>query len=183
MENLDVKIRWIHYNNDSHNASGSIAGASTAFTIKQVLPGAYRLTNHLPKGSSDYGDADTFHTSMEVAKEAAKPYASAFFQVFADTVINHPAIRHIDKVTRFDFPGQLCHEDCRFYGGDGEHDDIVTEKHDGGWSISNPRTGWLFVNPSQDWEEPRERLSHPDSARFLWPLEEALDQAHFMQCG
>jgi len=181
---LNVDIHWTHYNHDRHNATGSVGGAFAAFEIDRVLQFGYRLKVNLPKQMFDTSKAESFHITMDEAKEAAKPYASAFYVNFADSVLSHPAIRHIDKVTRFDFPAQLCHGDCKFYGGDGQHDDIVMEKHaDNAWTISLPRNGWLYVNPSQDWDEPTATLDDPASARFLWPLEEGLEQVHFMQCG
>lgn len=204
MDNLNVEIRWIHYNSDPHNATGSVAGVMDAFVIDRVLPGAYRLKVNLGRPFSSLSRGmESFHPDMEGAKATAQPYAAKFYRAFAISVTGHPAIRHIDKVARYDFPAQLCHEDCDFYGGDGQHDDIVVEKHAANaWTISRA-DGRLYANPSQEWATPAtvtlgkrgsEALAQhgidvpagmkaPWLEGFLWPLEEALEQVHFMHCG
>lgn len=185
MENLHVDINWIHYNGDTENATGFVAGA-TAFVIKNVLPGGYRLTVNIPEPMyMSRWERESFHTSMDAAKDAAKPYASTTFRNLASAVVKHPAIASIDKVTQFLFPAQLCLGGCEFYGGNVEHEDIMVEKHtdSGRWLISR-NDGRLYHNPSQEWLAPT--TTGTDMAwlaDFLWPLEEALEQAHFMHCG
>jgi hypothetical protein len=185
MDNLHAEIHWIHYNKDPNNATGSIGGAHAAFTIKQVLPNCFRLKVNLPEGFREIRDDEyLYRPTMDEAKDAAQPYADRFFQTFADSVLSHPAISYIAKVSAFHFPAQFCHENCAFYGGDGQHGDVDVERvggTDGKWAISRD-DGCLFT-VSQDWETPHAVLANPASEHFLWDLGEALEQVHFMHCG
>lgn len=186
---MNVDIVWIDYGSSGLGISGEFGGTNfTGFTIDEVFPGTYRLTRHLPRPSFNASwKRETFHGSPDDAKEAAKVDGAAFFQSVGGAVAAHPVIRNMDKVTQLVFPAQLCDERCGFYGGDSVHEDVTVEKAvTGEWTIARS-DGTLFRNPNQTWEAPKELVVDGESCAWLqgllWPLEEALEQVHFMHCG
>lgn len=179
-----MDIRWT-YRRDTNTHTGVFFGLS-AFVIQQVVPGCYRLRNHLPapEGGGVW-EGETYHTELEGAKMKANGYAARAYKKIAATLEAEEITDLPGQIAEIKFVAAYCPA-CRSQGRGcdyGSHDAITvvarcidTHLRDR-WVIERTDTSHLLVHHGREeiWEPAPAFWGAPEDDRFKWTFGEAME--------